>query len=376
MKNVLAIEIKDNKTIATLTREINGSHNLLLHKTYGSKPLINSIFYDITIIDQIKKDLLKMGMFESIDESYLTINTKRTVVQTFSIELKYGTNIVEKKEEVCKKLGSTYPQFVITELIFSDTNATLTKKDVNVTVEFVEREYMNEIKKQFRYKGLGFNGYIPLIKSIQNATKTNEFDEGITFSILVEEKFTQLTTIENGSITSSKKWDNGLTNIYEYISESMRVNKAAAKKLFKSFGSIPPEDVVDDKIVHSRNEGKELVVFTKKDLSKYITERVNELFANIKTEVDPFKSAKNIKIIFNGEIKSLVGFKKYASKSFAEPNIERFSTQIIGLNEETEFITTGILEQIKPMKNFVKKQEMNTSRINIFNKFIRMYNYI
>ncbi len=377
MKNILAIEIKDNKTIASLTREINGEHNLLLHKTYGSKPLLTSILYDVSIINQIKDDLLKMELFETIDESYLTINTKRTVIQTFEKEFKYNVEIGKQKDDIVKTLNKKYPHFKITELIFSDTASSLTKKNVNITVEFVEHEFINEIKKQFKFKGINFNGYIPLIKSIQNSTKSNEVKNGITFSILVEEKFAQLTTIENGIVTASKKWNDGLTNIYEYIADSMEIDKASAKKLFKSFGSIPPEDVVDDKVIHSLNKGKELIIFTKKDLSRYITERVNELFANIKTEVDPVKNKKDIRIVFNGEIKSLVGFRKYASKSFSVPNIKKFETKVIGLNEETEFITSGILEEIKSTKKILrKKEEISTSKINIFNKITRMYNYI
>ena len=37
----------------------------------------------------------------------------------------------------------------------------------------------------------------------------------------------------------------------------------------------------------------------------------------------------------------------YAKKSFAEKNIERFGSKIIGLNSETEFITTGMLQNIQ-----------------------------
>ncbi|NQX83430.1 MAG: hypothetical protein HRS50_01790, partial [Mycoplasmataceae bacterium] len=256
------------------------------------------------------------------------------------------------------------------------TDTSLTKKEIHVTAEFVEKEYLQEITNQFKYKGIKFDKTIPLIRSILNSIKTKSIKNGFTFSILIEEKFTQLIIFKSDEIISSVKWSTGLTDIYDYISKRMNIDKSTARKLFKSFGSIPPEDVVDDKVIYSNKYEKEIEIFTKKDLSRYITEKVNELFSNIKSHIDPLKKISNIKIIFNGEIKSLIGFKKYAINSFAEPNIEKFQTKIIGLNEENEFITMGTLIE---SNNFSQKkdiEEINIPKINVFNKILRMYNYI
>lgn len=376
MKHILAIEIKDNKTIATLTKYIKGEHNLLFHKTYGSKPLEKSVLYDVSIIENLKEDLFGIGLFESINEAYLTINTKRTVIQTFGINVKYGKEIEREKEELTKILTKKYPQFKICSLELSDFSPQQLDRKISATVEFIEHEYFNEIEKQFRVKGINFTKHIPLITAIKNSSKIKGNEHMTTFSILVEEKFTQLTRIENGIVTLSTKWNEGLTNIYEHIATSMDLSKSSAKTLFKSFGSIPPEEVVDEKVIHSKSYGKELAVFTKKDLSQYITEKVNELFSNIKSKIDPVKGNKPIRIIFNGEIKSLIGFKKYAAKSFAEPNIIEFTNKMIGLNEETEFITTGILFEKKSLIEVSSNVKLNIPKINIFNRIIRMYNYI
>jgi len=376
MKNILAIEIKDNKTIITLTKLINGKHNLMHHKSYDAKPSKNSSMYDNTIIPKIKNDLVKNNLFNTIDETYLTINTKRTIVQTFKKEFKYDTNLEDEKQNISKALEAKYPSLKVIELVFSDTSIGFTKKKVNVTVEFIEENYLSEILKKFKFADMGVTKLVPTIKVIESLSSLNAGKEEIVFSILVEEKFTQLATVENGAITFSTKWKTGLNNIYEYISSVMSIDKQTAKKLFKSFGSIPPEDVVDDKVVHSIQHGKGLEIFTKKDVSKYITEMVNDIFSNVKTQVDLRKKDKKVKIIFNGEIKSLTGFKKYAKKSFAEKNIERFGTKIIGLNNETEFITTGILKNVEV--NEVKKKigAFEAPKISILNKFTRMYNYI
>lgn len=376
MKTILTVEIKDNKTIATVTKLINGEHNLLLHKTYDSKPLSNSVLYDVSIIKVIKEDLQRMNILEIIDEKYLTINTKRVLIETFNIELKYDSDVESEKEKLRLGLEKKYPHLRINDLILSNNETALTKRIINATVELVEKEYLEEVISQFKFRGIKFDKVVPLIKAIENSTKTRAIENGITFSIIVEEKFTQLVTLENGVVTSAKKYGTGLTNIYDHISNIMNLDKKAAKKLFKAFGSIPPEDVVDDKVIHTIKHGKELEIFTKKDLSRYITEKVNELFANIKTMVDPIKDETNIRIVFNGEIKSLTGFKKYAAKSFAEPNIRKFKTRIIGLNEETEFITIGTLTEAKETISENNNLDLNAPKINVFNKLLRMYNYI
>lgn len=205
MKHILAIEIKDNKTIATLTKYIKGEHNLLFHKTYGSKPLEKSVLYDVSIIENLKEDLFGIGLFESINEAYLTINTKRTVIQTFGINVKYGKEIEREKEELTKILTKKYPQFKICSLELSDFSPQQLDRKISATVEFIEHEYFNEIEKQFRVKGINFTKHIPLITAIKNSSKIKENEHMTTFSILVEEKFTQLTRIENGIVTLSTK---------------------------------------------------------------------------------------------------------------------------------------------------------------------------
>ena len=380
MKNLLAIEIKDNRTIVTLTKFINGKHNLMYHKSYEFTPLSKTLAYDVSIVKKIKDDLNKMELFDSIDETSLAINTKKVVVQTFKKEYRYDADLKLEKQKIVDDLKEKRPDWKILKCEFPYENSGFTKKIVNSTIESIEAGYLEEIISAFKFHGIKINKLIPMIDIIKESTKNIAINNGITFVILVEEKFTQLTTFENGSISFSTKWDYGLTNIYDYISKKMDIKKNVSKKIFEYFGSIPPEDVVDDKVIHTKKHGNETEIFTKKDLSTYITEKVNELFSNVKKEFDFISKEKNRKIIFSGEIKSLTGFKKYAMKSFAEKNINKFKSEIIGLNEETEFITLGMLNIIQE-KKVNKKDEINESKltkpkISVINKFIRMYNYI
>lgn len=376
MKRILAIEIKDNKTVVTLTKFINGKHNLLLHETYDSKPLKKQEVYDFEIIKSIKNDLKKRNLFDSINESILTLNTRCVAVQTFNHEIKYNTDIKLEEEKITQKLNNKYPEYELLSLIFSDTESSLVTKTISVSIELVNKDNLQLIKNQFKLEGIEFSRVISVTKAIENSIKNQGYEKTSTFSILVEEKFTQSTLLIDGIVSESHRWNLGLTNIYEHISNEMGIDRASAKTLFTSYGSIPPEDVIDDKIISSIKLGKEIRVFTKKDLSRIITEKVNELFSNVKGKVDPIKNKEgNIRIVFSGEIKSLIGFKKYASKSFAENNIEKFSSDTIGLTESTEFITTGILHSVINTDNSIK-EELNVPRISAFNKILRMYNYI
>ena len=379
MKNLLAIEVKDNKTIVTLTKFINGKHNLMHHKSYESKPLSSSVAYDGTIVDKIKKDLSDKKLFDSLDKISLSINTKRVVFHVFDNDFKYNVDLDKEKEIIKKRLEKEHPNLEILRLEFPYKRSGYTKKTINSTVELIESDYLREIIASFKVKGIEITNIIPMMDVIKESMKKNAIDDGITFSILVEEKFTQLTTFENGSISFSTKWNLGLNSVYQHISEKMNVHTNVSKNLFKYFGSIPPENVVDNKIIHTIKTGKEIEVFTKKELSEYITEKVNELFSNVKSKFGFVTNDQKRKIIFSGEIKSLNGFKKYATKSFAEKNINQFSNdEIVGLKPETEFITIGILDNIKNKSNVIKDtfNELDKPKISVVKKFIRMYNYI
>lgn len=381
MKNRLVIEIKDNKTIVTFSKMRNSNYDLLFHKRYESRfDITISSLYDFKIIDEIINDLTKDNMIDIINEVFLTINTSRIVFESYTLKYNSTDDLQEKKVDFRDKLENKYRDILVKNLIFTSEKINKNSNTLNVvaTAELVEKSYLNDIKAKFREKGLNITDIIPITKIIENSTKTQTINKGIAFSILVEEKFTQLSIFENGKIISSIKLQFGLLNIYEHIAKMMDINIASAKKLFEKFGSIPPEDVVDDKIIHKREHGKEFEIFTKKDLSRYITEKVNQLFSNVKSKMSDFKiNESSVGIVFSGEIQLLTGFKKYAAKSFAEPNIKQFKTNLIGANLENEFIIMGLLKEDSQLNssNFYQKS-VKTPKINFINKLIKMYNYI
>ncbi len=381
MKNILAVEIKDNKTIVTLTKVDRGNYNLLLHKSYGSKPLATHVYYDTDIIEKIVHDLREINILNDIDEKYLTINTNRVTASTYNFEHKYNTDLDQLKRTFITQLQQENKVAHINQVVFSNSEGvSMTTGNIRATVEAIHVELKEEIVRQFKVKGIEFTKVIPVIQAIKNSViKEMDDYENSAISILVEEKFTQLTWIEDGIVTSSVKWEHGLTNIYQHIANMMKINKSEAKQLFASFGSIPPEDVVDDKVIHTIKEGKEIEVFTKKDLSRLITEKVKEIFANVKYHIDNHKKKdEKVKIVFNGEIKKLMGFRKFASTSFNEPNIKKFKTNIIGLNPETEFITMGILLEVEDryQSEKARQEHLYKPKVGLISKLIRMYNYI
>ncbi len=378
MKNVLAIEIKDNKTIVTLAKVERGNYSLILHKSYGSKPLSKSVSYDRDIVEAIYRDLRELNITNEIDETLLTINTIKTSVSTNTFGVSYNQSIDSFKEDFETYINTKYSNLNFSKIEYStNEDIALTEKKVIATVEGTPNEYYNEIVDLYKQKGIKITKVVPTLDAIKNSVAKYADEHRSTISILVEEKFIQLTWINNNKITSAVKWSHGLTDIYEHISSTMGINKSDAKQLFKSFGSIPPEDVVDDKVIYTQREGKELNVFTKKDLSRMITEKVQDLFGNVKHHIDELKHNGRIKIVFNGEIKTLTGFKKFASKSFNEPDIKKYKSTIIGLNPETEFITMGMLLEVKtPLQNNKKRKEhLYIQKNNLLTRMFRMYSY-
>ncbi len=199
MKNILAIEIKDNKTIVTVAKEANGNYNLLLHKSFGSKPLDNSVYYDAEIVKRIKEELIQMNIYNDLDEKYLTINTKRVVTTTRSFEYKYNTDLEAEKEKYRRDLERTQPKVHINNLLYSkEDDLSLTKQSITAVIEAMEKEYINNVQDWFRKEGIVFTKVIPITQAIQNAVAKKANENETTISVLIEEKFTQLTWLENG----------------------------------------------------------------------------------------------------------------------------------------------------------------------------------
>ncbi len=377
MKNVLAIEIKDNKTIVTLAKVDNGDYSLILHKTYNSKA-VKGNNYDGEIVDQLVQDLREINIINDIDETLLTINSSMASIDTMRNNFNYANSNEAITNHIQATVEKQYPMVEIVKISNLIDETQMTTKTVWTCIEANKIEFKNEVIRLFKQKGIKFTKIVSTIDAISNSIKHYESATKTTISILVEAKFIQLTWFKNGALTSAVKWKGGLDDIYNHIVNQMSVNKQMAKKLFQSFGSIPPEDVVDDKVIYSNRseDGREIIVYTKKDLSRMITEKVQDLFANVKDHIDKLKGEDEVKIVFNGEIKALTGFRKFASKSFNEPDIKKYKSTIIGLRPETEFITMGMLSEVKDIQGKKKKEHLYTQKNSLLSKVFRMYNYL
>ncbi len=375
MKNVLTVEIKDNKTIVTVAKVGNDDYSIVMHKSYSSKAL-SGVNYDTDIPKFVNRDLKSLNIINNIDEKILTINTSKNSISTYQFESKFNADIEEDKKTFLRMKQYEHPKLdFMTKEFYSGLDMNLTSQKVYATLEAVHDDYKKDIVDSFKQNGIKFNSVMSTIDSIKNSLKAYEAKDESIVSILVEEKFIQLTWIRNGNVSSAIKWNKGLSDIYEYIAKRMGVSKKSAKDFFKSFGSIPPEDVVDDKVIHNYEEDNE--IFTKKDLSGYITEKVQDLFSSVKHHIETFKlNDESIKFIFSGEIKSLTGFTKFAKKSFNVPDIKKYKSTIIGLEEETEFITMGMLLSVPSIHQVRKKEITQIQSKSLLWKLTRMYNYI
>ncbi|BDU67564.1 MAG: hypothetical protein TYPL_2170 [Candidatus Tyloplasma litorale] len=360
MKNILLVEIKDIKTIVTLVRFINeNNYVLLFHKKFKSTS--NSNEYNYLTILKIKKVLENEKLFNLIDKTYITFHSKINLIQ---IEKNQSKEKLERNNYDCKI-----------------TKFTSYIKNGEFLYESINKKYLNEIFQYFEFYEFKNIEFISSLDAIQNSIRKHALEDNqIYLSISLEEKFTQLTMIENGKIFNVVRLEFGLNKIYEYISEKMNIPIENSKNLFKTFGIVSFQDMIDNKVLHLvKDEFGFNKIFTKGDLSIYIKEKLNNLFLNINKKINDYKLDKNrLTLIFNGEIKALIGFQKYTLKFFNELNINEFDSKLIGLKADTEFITMGLILEIqKNIHNIQIKTKSNLSytlKINIFNKLFRMYN--
>ncbi len=376
MKKVLIVEVKDNRTIATLSKVKDGNFSLLHHKIYGSKPLLAHHLYDEDIPKKIKDDLREINIYRDIDESYLVINTQQVALTHYNIDHKFDADVEAMKENFTNKIVNDNGHLHFSKITFTENSDNVSNKSLDVVVEAMPKDYLNEIIKSFRKNEIVFTRVSSILDTIKDSMNNQIDSYGSNVSILVEEKFTQLTWNKNGKIISSVKWKLGLTDIYSHISKNMGISKQDAKKLFRSYGSIPPESVVDNKIIHANKRNGQTEIFTKRNLSEFITEKVQQLFSNVVSHIEGLKQdGEKISILFNGEIQALNGFKKFASVSFGEPDIKKYKTDVIGLLPETEFITMGLLSQVNDWYE-VEKDKPFKQRVGLLSKMKRMYSYI
>lgn len=389
-KNLL-IEIKDTHSNITLTTFSHGKWRVLSQKKYLFKSTTNDeeIHFDNSWIKEMKSDILKVISIAEITKSIIVLNTTGTLIRTDSKVFNSSIEIKDIKKQLLDDLKVDFKSASVIGLTINEVKKNLYKlsQEVLFTYELISSSFLEEVYLAFENEDLIVNKIIATHKVNRYALKSYANNYGYIFNVNIEEKFTVINTFKDGKYLSSYKRLDGLDKIYKNISEKMNISRLSAKKLFSTLGEIPPESIQDNKIifVNKMEDGSE-IAYSKKDLSRYITEEVNAIFSGIVTKLNPIKELKPA-IIFSGEITSLNGFEKYAKTSLDINSILVFKLNTVGISSDSSMIYKGVFEKIK--KEIENKQEIeiqlnkerysiNITRtvIGLMDRLKKQFNYI
>ncbi len=388
MNKTLLIEIKDNKAVVTLT-SFNSKVSLLYKNSFYFKPLVGKILFDSTWIKKMQAELINITPFETINNITLVINTKgtlsKTKILTFSTKADLTTELAQIKTKIENQNGKLLHLINFRTTILSQT---ISEIKLGLAYEVVSNDLYKQIVAAFYANNLEFTKVVSTIEAIRNALVMLKQQNKVIFDVDIEAKHTLISIIKDGTYLEIIKLKGGMDIIYKNIAKKMQINSKTARKLFMSFGFIPPDAVIDNKIIYIKKSlNGEQTTFRKKDLSNYITEIVNEFFAEIKGYLNKYTNFAP-SLIFSGEISHLVGFESYAKIVLSAKNeVTVYDSNIIGLNQQDALIVVGALEEmnkniiIKPGKekmfkgdNYLCKKQYKV--LFLISKINRMYNYV
>ncbi len=373
----LTIEIND-KSVKTSLLSFEYDKTVLKTKTYLYQDTDfsdNTFSFDFSWIKKIKNDFNYFDFDSSREEIRVIFNTSMTYIDT-EVQNIDSFKSDDYSEEIKAYIKEKYPnQYLI------DFNFVIAKNDLHFTYELINYDFFMFFKNVFDINGIktfAIDSFINIhLKAISSYANIHQS----IISITTNDNNLIFSAIESGEIKAIYKKNYGLKNIISNISSKMHLNDATSKKMFEMIATIPPEDVIDNRIIYSRtsSESEHVISYSKKDLSTYVSEGVNELFIEFYSDYVDF-AKKDSLILFSGDITELTGFANYASKKLNSKNVEIFKTNKIGMKSSRDFLTYGFINDFKvgniqnstsTNATFNHKQEKeHGSTIRLFKRFL------
>ena len=354
MKTTCLIEIKDNKIVSTISIFSNKKWNILFQKEY----FCTKIGHETLL--KIKNDYAQIMKEDILDKIKINIliNTKnveiKSIDKNFNKKEKYDKYCNFLKETITKHYSKKY-LIGISQGNITDKPFQLTKK-IWYTYEMIDKRTLNNIINKFTNSDFEIIKIIPLHKSVNNSVEQFSNVNDKIINITLEEGYSLWSHYIDGKPQQIHTINKGINLIYNEIHKYFDITYLEAKNLMNKFGSIPPNKVVDNKIIHTKiNPNGTVTTYSKKDLSIIITSSINNIFSYVKNELKNNKT----NILFSGYVTNIYGFEEYALNEFSENKLLIFENDIIGLNESSSFITTGALKSIETKKF---NMELNTPK--------------
>ncbi len=367
MNRNLLIEIKDTHTNITLSTLSQNKWRVLFQKQYAFRAAVETeeVNFDGTWINEMKTDLKKIISLPEITKTVLVLNTTGTFIRTENKSLSLDFTKNKIKQNIFSDLKKEFKGLSVIGISINKINKNLYKllQDVSFTYEMISTTFLEEIQSAFEREQITINQVIASHKVNKHALKSYGNSYGFIFNVNIEEKFTVINIFKERKYISSFKQLNGLNIIYANISEKMNISKMSAKKLFKSLGEIPPESVEDNKVIYiSKNDDGTEVAYSKKDLSRYITETVNQIFGTIASKLEPLKDL-NPAILFSGEISTLKGFETYSKTSLDIESVLVFKMNTVGIATNAALTCKGIFNKLA--KEFENEENNKENEIQL-----------
>lgn len=366
MNKSLLIEIKDTYANITLATFFQNKWAILMNKKYHFRSKIkdDDIIFDNSWIKNMKTEIQEIVPIVSLTNISLMVNTMGSLIKTSVGIFDIRNSNQEIKEKIKKELGQRKKSFAITGITINSVVKDTTKfeQKVSYTYELISKSFLLEIKNSFLLENIKINNVISVHEAMKKSIVPYARQHDFIYNVTIEEKFATINIFENGNFINAYKTSTGLDFIYSNIKEKMDISKQEARKLFKNIGNIPPSAVLDNKIILTRihDDGTQ-TIFSKKDLSSYITESVNIIFQGVLSNLKEYQ-AYNPTLLFSGEISILNGFEAYAKVSLDVNSVEIFKTNLIGIEIDTNYFTVGALKKIQKQFENIKQNKIQLNK--------------
>lgn len=379
MNNHLLFEIKDryvNVTLASLTNK----WNILYSKKFVFKrnQKNEQSSFDASWIPHMKQQVSQIIEFDLIDDISLILNSRQVILgskifKTPIIEF----DIKKGKKEFIDQLRSDNKNMYVLGV----SKAVMAQQGVYANMKFVyelfPEKQLQTIISSFQYEGIKIKRVQSGFKAIKKATQPYMQLSKSVVNIDFDSYFTTITHTLDGVVQNVSKKNIGIESIYMAVAQQLEVDISSAVKLVKAFGNIPPENIVDNRIISSRfNKETGLYKdFDKKQLSSVITQVVNSIYEHIYEDVNISKESNPL-FLFSGQLSGLKGFVEYSKTTLDINNVKTYKSNIVGINDYDAFVTSGALAKTRKVSTEDAKQQPKAQIISLFNRVKRLYNYI
>ncbi|RKX66927.1 MAG: hypothetical protein DRP42_02010 [Tenericutes bacterium] len=326
----------------------------------------------------MKQQVSQIIEFDLIDDISLILNSRQVILgskifKTPIIEF----DIKKGKKEFIDQLRSDNKNMYVLGV----SKAVMAQQGVYANMKFVyelfPEKQLQTIISSFQYEGIKIKRVQSGFKAIKKATQPYMQLSKSVVNIDFDSYFTTITHTLDGVVQNVSKKNIGIESIYMAVAQQLEVDISSAVKLVKAFGNIPPENIVDNRIISSRfNKETGLYKdFDKKQLSSVITQVVNSIYEHIYEDVNISKESNPL-FLFSGQLSGLKGFVEYSKTTLDINNVKTYKSNIVGINDYDAFVTSGALAKTRKVSTEDAKQQPKAQIISLFNRVKRLYNYI